>query len=280
MKHYIITLAVILGTLTCRAAGPLRIQQADVNPILCGTTGVASVTLLAKGGSGKYLYSVDSGTPTESNVFENLSSGSHHFTVQDEENPSVSTAIGILVGPTDFSHTTLKLIPDCTNATQGIISVDTEGGESPFSYFLYINGEPTPIQEATDITEPTYTFLPVPEGTYAVENNDVNTTPACLDGFFFVLVLPEALNAVITTTPYGVVAGTITVTPTGGTEPYSVSLSNRATFEDVTTSVTFSSLNAGSYEVVITDFNGCTFSQAITVTNAIADYIAQKYCQQ
>ena len=78
-----------------------------------------------------------------------------------------------------------------------------------------------------------------------------------------VIAEPDSLKATATINDIscnGAGDGSIIVTPTGGTTPYTYLWSNAATTS------TISSLNAGSYTVTVTDANGCTTTSSGTVT--------------
>jgi len=75
---------------------------------------------------------------------------------------------------------------------------------------------------------------------------------------------PPALGGTtsVTTATCGQANGSATVTPAGGTTPYSYSWSSGGSSDTET------GLTPGTYTVTVTDFNGCTFTVTATVPNA------------
>ncbi|PKP27983.1 MAG: hypothetical protein CVU02_02260, partial [Bacteroidetes bacterium HGW-Bacteroidetes-19] len=90
-------------------------------------------------------------------------------------------------------------------------------------------------------------------GSYTVTITDAN---GCETSTSVDIDQPEELVATITSTEdvdcFGQATGSINLTVTGGTLNYSYLWSNAATTEDI------SGLTAGSYDVLVTDANGCT----------------------
>src|SRR5690606_32334068 len=97
-------------------------------------------------------------------------------------------------------------------------------------------------------------------GTYIVTVTDANS---CTDTASVTITEPTALSASAITTNVscnGGSNGTVDLTVTGGTAPYTFVWGNTATTEDMT------GLQAGTYNVTVTDAKGCTETATATVT--------------
>jgi large repetitive protein len=98
-------------------------------------------------------------------------------------------------------------------------------------------------------------------GTYEVTVTDANGCTATAS-----VTIAEPSNALalngtqINPTCNGDANGSIDITVTGGTEPYSYSWSNGYNGEDPT------GLTAGTYTIIVTDANGCTVTDIFTLT--------------
>jgi len=108
-------------------------------------------------------------------------------------------------------------------------------------------------------------------GTY---NVTVSFTGGTTQTATFTVAQPAAISATSTATAvncFGGQDGAITLTPSGGTAPYTFAWTGPTGYTSTTQSPT--GLRAGNYTVVITDANSCSFtapSVAITQPNAIA----------
>lgn len=148
--------------------------------------------------------------------------------------------------PTDVDIDGFITQANC-GGSDGEINISVTGDYAPYT-FLWSNGETT--EDVTGLSA----------GAYEVFVTDVNL---CTDSAEFILNNISSINTTSTITQVmcsGGTNGAIDLSISGGTSPYNVSWSNSETSEDI------SNLSAGDYTVTITDDNGCTYSETITVT--------------
>src|SRR6266576_1390197 len=104
------------------------------------------------------------------------------------------------------------------------------------------------------------TYNNVGAGSHTVTVMDSNTPQACSKTSNAVTVtIPSAISASETTSPascHGGSNGSVTVTVSGGSPPYSVTV-NGVTHTSVTGSTTFTGMASGTYPADITDAHSC-----------------------
>src|SRR5207244_10281034 len=142
----------------------------------------------------------------------------------------------------------------CNGGSNGSVTVTVSGGTAP--YDVTVNG----VTHSGVTTSTTFTGLA--SGTYPASITDANTCPGSATG---VLVgQPAAITAWETTTPAscnGGGDGSVTVTVSGGTSPYDVTV-NGVTHNGVTSSTTFTGLASGTYPATVSDAHSCAGSAA------------------
>jgi gliding motility-associated-like protein len=148
----------------------------------------------------------------------------------------------------------------CGGADEGTATISMAGGVGPFVY--NITGPQTN-------SNGTGNFTNLPPGNY---NYTVITGGGCnVSGTFTIVPGPPlpVSSSGTDLTCNGSADGTATATPTGGVAPYIYVWSQGGTPIGQTTQ-TASNLNAGTYDVSVTDNNGCVIDETVTIVEPAA----------
>ncbi|QCX40674.1 T9SS type A sorting domain-containing protein [Aureibaculum algae] len=172
-----------------------------------------------------------------------------------------STSTILLSDPTVLSVTiTETQLISCFGGDNGMLSAEVIGGSSPFDYqwlkedsgnYLDLNVSTTTIENRS-------------AGKYRVIVTDNNSATTQFD---FTLSEPVEIaidSSIQSASCFGNNDGSIDITVSGGTEPYSFSWKNENGFE-VSTSEDLVNVVAGNYTITITDTNGCTSENTIEI---------------
>lgn len=226
----------------------------------CPAAADGSVTITPTSGTGPYEFSLDGGAFVAGAVpftFSGLSAGAHNFVVRDVPTGCLSLTINftIAAGP-GINASAVPASTSCSGAANGSVTVTPVSGTGPFTYVLD-GGAPV-------VGPSPYTFNNLTAGPHTVVVTDNST--GCASGTinFNVAVGPIlTANAVpASTSCSGATNGSITVTATSGTGPYTFSLDGGAQVAGVSPYI-FNNLAAGNHTVTVTDIpTGC-------VTNVI-----------
>ncbi len=173
-------------------------------------------------------------------------------TYQDPINPAnfLISQDTVYVSPSRLPVTATSMNASCGN-NNGTLTATPSTGVAPYTF--QINGGPS---------QTTATFTGLAPGTYLVRATDVN---GCFGEVTVVITVTASLTATFTKTNAscpGVANGSITVTPTTGTAPYTYSLNGGP----AQASNTFSNLNPGTYTITINDNAGCSGSITTIIT--------------
>ncbi|MCB9230618.1 MAG: gliding motility-associated C-terminal domain-containing protein [Bacteroidia bacterium] len=203
----------------------------------------------ASGGTGPYSYSWNSTPVQNSQNATNLPAGTYTLTVTDA-NGCTATAQSNLINPAvlsaaiDSSHDVT-----CNGLLDGDAFASGAGGTPPYTF----SWNTTPVQNTAAATG-------LGGGAYMVTITDDNGCTATAN---VVIAEPSALNLVMSGQPStcGNPDGQAWVTVSGGTPPYSY-VWNTTPVQSTDTAF---ALLAGSYQVVITDGNGCQDSASVNI---------------
>ena len=168
-----------------------------------------------------------------------------------------------------FAQTITHNNVTCYGGANGAIQITATGGTGNRRYSVD-GGSTWTLYSAA--TFKAYTGLT--SGSYTVQIQD--QTLGVLASQAVTVSQPNQLNYAFGTlgstnvTVSGMTNGTVTVTATGGTTPYSFKLNSGTWNTPGTSSFTYTGLSAGTYTVLIQDANGCSpgFPRTATVTYA------------
>jgi gliding motility-associated-like protein len=209
----------------------------------CGCTG--STTITASGGCAPYSYAWSNGQTTQTAT--GLCSGSYTVIVTDALCNTQTTTLSI-------TGQAVILTPTQTNATcsgLGSATVAVAGGSGLYTYTWSPSGGSS--SSAAGLSP----------GNYTVTVTDANVN-GCTNTQTFTITQPSVNIASIVSTSvscFGGSNGTASAVVTGTSTPFSYSWTPSGGNASTTTG-----LSAGNYTVTVTDFNGCTGTKTVSIT--------------
>lgn len=258
------TLLTNLDTITVSRSNSLGATATKTDATCGPPNGTITVTVPAGVGTAPYTYTLDAGAPVTGPspyTFNNVAAGPHTIFVTDASAGCVST-INITVNLTgNIPATTTNTATACTGVNNGTITVNSAGGTGPL-YMFSLDGA-APVGPGTI----PYTFINLAPGAHTVVVTDVVT--GCTSTILNVnIATGTGVTATSSTTPATCLAvnnGTITVTATAGTAPFTWKLDAAAAVPGASP-YTFTNISPGLHTVIITDALGCTRTLSINVT--------------
>jgi len=233
----------------------ISLSTTQVN-VLCNGSATGSIDLTVSGGTGAYTYSWTGGATTQDLL--GLVVGAYTVTVTDANSCTKTTSVTI-TQPSTIVLTETHVNVLCNGNSTGSIDLTVSGGVSPYTY-SWTGGATT--QDRSGLAA----------GTYTVTVTDAN---ACTKTLSTTITEPsEGIS--LSTTQVNVLCngsstGSIDLTPSGGTTPYTYSWTGGATTQDR------SSLPAGTYTVTVTDANSCTKTLSATITEPTAILLTETH---
>ena len=224
---------------------------------------VANGTIVANATTGvaPFTYQLDAGAPQSGAnpyTFTGVSAGAHTVIIRDNLGCTRTLNVTVTAGASLVANA-IPAATSCNGAVNGSIAVTPTNGTAPYTFVLDAGG---PVAAAAS-----YTFTNVAAGPHTVVVTDAM---GCITNTINVTVAAGAQLAATTnaaaTSCNGAANGSITVTPTNGTAPYTFSIDAGA---PVTGAIpyTFTNVAAGPHTIVMTDAAGCvTNTINVTVT--------------
>lgn len=234
-----------LDTLVISEPAVLALSMNKTN-VSCNGNCDGQITGVVTGGTVPYTYSWSNG-PTVP-IVALLCPNTYNLFVTDGNGCTINSSATI-TEPAIIDALTSSTPNSCNAACDGTVDVVVNGGTPPYTY-LWSPG---------NYTNPAVSDLCA--GIYSVTVTDFNSCSVIKTVTVTEPSLISVQNTFTQPTCNGACDGTATANPSGGTAPYSYSWSINGL-----TSATITNLCSGIYTVFVTDLNGCTTSQSVTLT--------------
>ncbi|MBI5857634.1 MAG: gliding motility-associated C-terminal domain-containing protein [Sphingobacteriales bacterium] len=236
--------------------GPGIAGNATSTVASCAIAANGTITANATTGVAPFTFSLDGGPPqsgTNPYTFNNVTAGSHTVLITDNIGCTVTISVIVGIG-SGVNAIVSQTATSCPAVSDGSVTANATTGTAPFTYSL----DGGPAQSGGN----PYTFIGVASGPHTVlitDNAGCNVTLNITVAAGPVLTANAASTA---TSCSGATNGTIIVTPTNGTAPYTFSLDG-GPFVAGAAPYTFTNVAAGTHTVLVTDAATC-------VTNSIS----------
>ncbi len=250
---------VVVDTNNCQATSVVEIQYntppsfvllQGITDTYCGKS-IGEISIAANGGTPPLEFALNGNPYQSSNTFTNLSAGFYTLMVRDSNGCEITRIEEIedLPGPT--VSVASSSLPTC-GQSNGSVTFTSIQGLAPYQY-SFENGPFT--------SNPTVSNLFM--GSYTVIVSDVND---CRDTLQFTLndIPPPTIDLINKIDPTcGNSNGSITISVSGASPPFTYAITG---FPPQGSNV-FTSLSPNTYVVTVSDVNGCTTTDQITLND-------------
>jgi phenolic acid decarboxylase len=239
------------------APPPVTFTHTETNA-LCKGDNNGTITITASGGTASgFQYSINNGTSWQSsNTFTGLAPATYNLLAKDSNNCISQTTASVIINE-PFEALTLSPVivkdPSANGVSDGEISIALNGGTGIVTYQWVKDG----IAYAT-----TQNITSLDPGIYNVTATDANGCTFVLE---FTLQEPPPLSILFTTGTIDCNGGTTNITAQGQGGFISGGDDYDYLWNDNSTNQTILNVIAGTYTVTITDSNGATTTDSITL---------------
>ena len=252
------TVTTTIGATGCSATdavvvtvNPLPTLTVSITNVSCFGGNNGTAIAIANGGTSGYSYIWNTSPIQTKDTASNLIAGAYIVTITDSKGCTATRSV-VITQPAPLGVTTTKVNVSCFGGNNGSSTVSVTGGIITYSY----SWNTIPVKT-------TSTANSLIAGIYTITVTDAN---GCVATASFSISQPSVpLTVSVVQNTIGCVGknnGVANATVSGGSPGYSYSwnTSPNQTLSSAT------NLNAGNYVITITDLNGCTASNNITIT--------------
>ena len=232
-------------TVTVTQSSTLAVTQSSTN-ITCNGLSNGQASVSPTGGTGAYTYSWSPGGAVTSAI-TGLGAGTYSCTIMDASGCNF-VSVATITEPSTLSTPATSVNVTCNGLNNGSAMVNATGGTGPYTYSWSPGGAATASINS---------LTPGNDTCFVTDAN------GCKSNSISAITQPAPLltNNAATNSTCNLGNGTLTVTPNGGTSPYTYSWSSGSSVQ------TAGNLTSGLYTCVITDANGCSNTDTVTLFN-------------
>lgn len=237
-----------LATQTIQVTEPTALSQTITTTNSNCTAANGSATTSVSGGTSPYFYSWTGGAGSNPSA-SGLVAGNYSVTVTDNNGCILVGAANIVATISGTAIITGSTNITCFNANNGSLTAAMTGGTPNYSYTWTPSGGNAAT--ASNLAAGTYTCF--------VQDNF-----GCTSSVQATLVQPSALSLIMNSNNvkcFGTATGTVSASGSGGVGPYTYLWPTIPS-----TLSTVSGVGVGTYSCTVTDFNNCSTTQTINVT--------------
>ena len=247
----------VTDNIGCTSIQVITIYQPDsvtasllIEDVLCFGQSTGDIYLAPTGGTPPYSFNWSNGNTSQHLI--DVTANSYSVVITDNNNCQSNTYTGTINQPVAAMQSSfVKQDVSCKFGSDGAIDLSVWGGTAPYTFSW--NSGAFLTEDVSNVSA----------GNYTVVVTDLNN---CTDNNTIVISEPTMLTSTISATDVlcnGESTGSVNLTPTGGTLPYSYSWSNSSLTLGNTEDL--NNVPAENYLVTITDFKGCTATNSIVV---------------
>lgn len=258
----------------------LSVTQTQLISCFGGGDGELQVNTIGGAGGNNFAWYNTSDTSSiigTTAVLTNVFAGSYYVIVSNADGIQEQSAAFTVTEPTAVQGSLTQINPSCFNFNDGSITINATGGNGSYEYVYQVNNQGYSANWIPFTNGATTEITNLEDGFYEIRLRDTNGCFYEISGNIGVLsttlVAPNELiisnNVIIEPTGFGLTNGSIEVTISGGTTPYTYEWSDANGILSETTNI-LSSIGAGTYTILITDANGCQVQDTYTLTQPAA----------
>ena len=220
-----------------------------VNQSICAND-KSSIVLNTSGGNLPYTFTLNNGTPTSNNIFNNLSQGNYNLMVKDSNNCIISLERTINPPLSSLQTSIQSKNISCFGLMNGEINIRASSGIKPYQFKVntgnYVNDS---------------SFKNLAKGQYTITTKD---SVGCIISETLIIAEPTKISTNLRASPSSCLNlknGTATISVTGGKTPYTINWLSNPT----QTGMFANNLESGLLKVVVQDSALCQAYDSIFV---------------